>query len=62
MAPKPHHPSESEGQCIITGLDTVSKIMSGTFNLILRESNGSGKTIKVTDGRFDFEMNACICR
>jgi hypothetical protein len=48
--------SGSEGKFIFTRLDTINNVMSGTFNFILRESNGSGKTIEITDGRFDLYM------
>jgi hypothetical protein len=49
-----------EGNFTITRLDTVDRIMAGTFSFTLR--NRKGKTVEITDGRFDFEMNACICR
>ena len=45
----------------VTKVDTVSKIISGTFELILLEQNGSGKTITLKNGRFDFRFNACKC-
>jgi hypothetical protein len=44
----------------ITKLDTANKIISGEFELILRESNSS-KQIILKNGRFDFKMNACLC-
>ena len=52
----------AKGSFIITKVDPLNQIISGTFSFTLRESNSSGKTIEITDGRFDFKMNACICR
>jgi hypothetical protein len=49
-----------EGNFIITRLDTFNNIIAGTVDFTLQ--NRKGKTIEITDGRFDFEMNACICR
>lgn len=46
---------------IITKLDKVNRIVSGEFELILGEDNGSGKQITLKSGRFDFKMNSCIC-
>jgi len=47
---------------IITKLDTINGIISGEFEFILNEYNGSsGKQITLKNGRFDFKMNACIC-
>lgn len=44
----------------ITKLDTINKIISGVFNLNLY--NGSGDSIIVTDGRFDFQLQPlCKC-
>lgn len=54
--------SSSLGRFILTKVDQENQIISGTFSFTLIESNGSGKTIEITDGRFDFKMNACICR
>lgn len=46
---------------IITKFDAQAQIISGTFELILAEDNGSGKTITLKDGRFDFRFNHCQC-
>ncbi|TZF85786.1 hypothetical protein FW774_01565 (plasmid) [Pedobacter sp. BS3] len=47
---------------IITRLDTVNKIISGEFEFILNEYNGgSGKQITLKNGRFDLQMNVCLC-
>jgi hypothetical protein len=54
--------SSAQGSFILTKVDHENQIISGTFSFTLRESNGSGKSIEITDGRFDFKMNACICR
>lgn len=45
----------------ITKFDSLAQIISGEFELILLEQNGSGKTITLKDGRFDFKFNACKC-
>ncbi len=39
------------GKVIISNRDTVNKIISGTFEFTAVNSNG--KTVKITDGRFD---------
>ena len=49
----------SGSKFIITKLDTINKIISGEFELILRESN-TNKQIYLKNGRFDFKMNACL--
>ena len=46
---------------IITKVDQQDQIISGKFEFILRENNGSGRTITLKDGRFDFKFNACHC-
>jgi hypothetical protein len=46
---------------IITKIDYQSKIISGEFEFVLLEQNGSGRTITLKDGRFDFTFNACKC-
>ena len=46
----------------ITKIDLDKEIISGIFSFILYEDSGSGRTLEITDGRFDFKMNACICR
>jgi len=45
----------------ITKLDMQAQIISGEFEFILIEQNGSGKIITIKDGRFDFKFNACKC-
>jgi hypothetical protein len=40
------------GQVIITRLDTVAKVVAGTFEFTARQLNGTA-TVRVTDGRFD---------
>lgn len=45
----------------ITKVDQQAQIISGEFEFILRENNGSGRTITLKDGRFDFKFNACKC-
>jgi hypothetical protein len=49
------------GNFEITSLDTTNKIISGIFSFTLYETNGSGRSIQITEGRFDFRMNACVC-
>jgi hypothetical protein len=46
---------------MITKIDFQDQIISGEFELTLIEQNGSGKTIVLKDGRFDFKFNACKC-
>ena len=46
----------------ITKIDMDTEIISGIFSFTLYEDSGSGSTLEITDGRFDFRMNACICR
>ena len=41
-----------DGNLVITKLDRISRIISGTFNAILFEQ-GQGDTIRITNGRFD---------
>lgn len=54
-------PYNNIGRFEITKLDTINKIISGIFEFTLMEKNGSGRTIEIKDGRFDFKMNACKC-
>ena len=46
---------------IITRYDTAAEIISGEFELILRERIMNGRTIVLKSGRFDFKFNACTC-
>ena len=57
--PGPAYQSYSSGAVNITKLDTVNKIMSGTFAFILY--NSTGDSVVITDGRFDLTYNACLC-
>jgi len=43
------------GYIIITRFDKPNRIISGTFEFTAEELNGSGETVKVTDGRFDIQ-------
>ncbi|MGV3541431.1 MAG: hypothetical protein ACO1OQ_16565 [Rufibacter sp.] len=43
----------------ITKFDRQNEIISGEFHLILR--NQAGKTVTLSNGRFDFKFNACAC-
>lgn len=45
----------------ITKIDFSLQIISGEFELILLEQNGSGNKLILKDGRFDFKFNACKC-
>ena len=49
------------GKFIITKFDKLNQIISGEFELVLLEQNGSGRTITLKDGRFDLKFNACTC-
>lgn len=51
----------SGSKFIITKFDNQAQIISGEFELILNEDNGSGKTIILKTGRFDFKFNFCKC-
>ena len=51
----------SGSKFLITRIDFSTQIISGEFEFILRENNGSGNTITIKDGRFDFKFNACKC-
>jgi len=46
---------------LINKIDFQNQIISGEFEFILLEQNGSGKEITLKDGRFDFKFNACKC-
>jgi hypothetical protein len=46
---------------IVTKFDQQNQIISGEFEFVVIEQNGSGKTITIKDGRFDFKFNACLC-
>lgn len=46
---------------IITKFDSQNQIISGEFEFVLIEQNGSGKQTIIKDGRFDFKFNACLC-
>ena len=46
---------------IITKIDFSAQIISGEFEFILRENNGSGNIVTLKDGRFDFRFNTCKC-
>lgn len=45
----------------VSRVDSRARVIAGEFELILIEQNGSGNTIRLRDGRFDFRFNACIC-
>jgi hypothetical protein len=45
----------------VTKLDTLNKIISGTFELTVYKSGNIADSLKITEGRFDFKYNACIC-
>lgn len=49
------------GKFEITKLDTINQIISGIFEFTLYEGNGSGRSIEIKNGRFDFKINACKC-
>jgi hypothetical protein len=47
---------------VINRMDTVNNIISGRFELVLAEQNGSGNTVHLKEGRFDFRLPTCFCR
>lgn len=51
----------SGSKFIITKFDSSSEVISGEFQFILLEQNGSGKRLVLKDGRFDFKFNECKC-
>ncbi len=42
---------------IVTKIDYSTQIISGEFEFVLRERTGSGRTITLKEGRFDFKFN-----
>src|SRR6266480_1928445 len=46
---------------VITKFDRSNQIISGVFEFILSEDNGSGGLAILKEGRFDFKFNACRC-
>lgn len=44
----------TDGQLIVSKLDTINKILSGTFRFVAKDS--TGKTRIITDGRFDLRI------
>ncbi len=49
--------SKFNGSINITRLDTANHIIAGTFEFTAENTNGSGETVKVTDGRFDINWS-----
>lgn len=47
--------SRYTGSITFTRVDTVSRILAGTFEFTAENKYGSGETVKVTDGRFDIK-------
>jgi hypothetical protein len=45
----------------IKKIDSLAHIISGEFQFLLIEENGSGNTITLKNGRFDFMFNTCKC-
>lgn len=41
------------GSITFTRVDTVNHIIAGTFAFTAENTDGSGETVRVTDGRFD---------
>ena len=48
------HYVSKEGQLVITKLDTINKVVSGTFKFIAADS--AGKIRIISDGRFDLKI------
>lgn len=46
---------DATGHLTITRLDTVARVVAGTFEFQARETTGTG-TVSVTDGRFDMKF------
>ena len=47
--------SHYTGSITFTRVDTLSRVFAGTFEFTAENSDGSGQTVKVTDGRFDIK-------
>jgi hypothetical protein len=43
----------------VTKFDKANQIIAGEFHLVLK--NQAGKTVTLSNGRFDFKFNACAC-
>jgi hypothetical protein len=52
-------PSNTSGVLNFTKLDTINRIIAGTFSFTLY--NTWNDSVVVTDGRFDLTYNACLC-
>jgi len=60
----PQYPlSPASNAIVVTKLDTVNQVISGTFNFTLYGPYGpaNGDSMVITDGRFDVTYNACLC-
>jgi hypothetical protein len=53
--------SQAGDKFIITKIDTVKRILSGEFQFTLKASDGSGRTVRISEGRFDFTYPFCKC-
>ena len=51
----------SGSKFIINSIDIPNQVISGEFEFVLVDQNGSGNIITLKDGRFDFKFNACKC-
>ncbi|WP_317128815.1 DUF6252 family protein [Tenacibaculum adriaticum] len=47
----------NSGTITITRLDNDNQIVSGTFELTVFDSNDPTKTVRITNGRFDVNLN-----
>jgi hypothetical protein len=47
----------NSGSVTITRLDNINKIISGTFELTVFNSNDFNEIIRITEGRFDINLN-----
>ena len=52
---------DSKNHFIITKLDTVNQIISGTFQAMLYHSGSFLDSVTITEGRFDLTFGACKC-
>ena len=55
-------PFTTTGVFEITRIDQFNQIISGIFSFKLYNVSGGLDSVEITEGRFDFKMNACICR
>jgi hypothetical protein len=46
----------------VNRIDQLNQVISGIFSFKLYNTSGGSDSVLISEGRFDFRMNACICR